>query len=202
MKITALTASLILMVQISSLAKEVTLYTYRHYKADTELYNKFTEKTGIKVNIVKSKADALFERLKSEGADCKADLLVTSDAARLTKAKDLGLLQLAESAKLFANVPECFRDEDNQWFGITVRARVIVYNKDKVKPGEITSYDDLTQASWHGRVIARSSSNIYNQSLLASMIANKGEKEALLWAIKLRKNMSRKPQRNMSYVRA
>ncbi|PQJ30033.1 extracellular solute-binding protein [Rubritalea profundi] len=194
MKNNIISIGLLAISSLSALANEVTLYTYRHYEADSALYEKFTQKTGIKVNIVKSKADALFERLKSEGSDCKSDLLVTSDAARLVKAKNLGLLQSVESSTLFTNVPANLRDEDNQWFGITVRARVIVYNKDKVKAGAITSYEDLTKPEWKGRVVARSSSNIYNQSLLASMVANKGSKEALLWALKLRKNMARKPQ--------
>ncbi len=186
--------SLLAISSLSTLASEVTLYTYRHYEADTKLYEKFTSDTGIKVNIVKSKADALLERLKSEGQDCPADLLITSDAARLVKAKDLNLLQQATSSTLEANVPDHLRDSHNQWFGITVRARVIAYNKSKVKAGEIKTYDDLTDPKWKGRIVARSSSNIYNQSLLASMIANKGNKSALLWALETRKNMARKPQ--------
>ena len=172
----------------------VNLYSYRHYEADTELYKKFTEKTGIKVNVVKSKADALLERLASESDSSKADLLITSDAARLVKAKKLGLLQSASSDDLLKQVPENLRDPENHWYGITVRARVIVYNKDKVKAGELKDYSDLTKPEWKGRVVARSSSNIYNQSLMAAMIANQGEKDALLWAMKVRKNMARKPQ--------
>lgn len=186
-----------LLTMVSSMlgaSETVNLYSYRHYEADTELYKKFTQKTGIQVNVVKSKADALLERLASEGEACKADLLITSDAARLVKAKSMGLLQSGVSDSLLKQVPVNLRDPQNHWYGITVRARVIVYNKDKVKADDISSYMDLAQPQWKGRVLARSSSNIYNQSLLASMIANQGEKQALLWALNVRKNMARKPQ--------
>lgn len=180
---------------ISSFAEEVVnVYSYRHYEADKVLYSKFTEETGIKVNVVKSKADALMDRLKAEGDRSPADLLITSDAARLVKAKDLDLLQSGSSELLNAQVPANLRDTDGQWYGITVRARVLAYAKDKVKAGELKNYSDLTKPEWKGRVIARSSSNIYNQSLLASMIANNGKKEATLWALKVRQNMARDPQ--------
>ena len=195
MKKTLFTALALGFTAVNSLAEDVVnVYSYRHYEADTELYKTFTEKTGIKVNIVKSKADALLERLKSEGKESTADLLVTSDAARLYKAKQLGLLQAGSSETLLKQVPANLRDEENNWFGITVRARVIAYAKDRVKAGDLRNYDDLAQATWKIRVVARSSSNIYNQSLLASMIANKDEKSALLWALKVRKNMARDPQ--------
>lgn len=174
--------------------EEVNLYSYRHYEADTALFDQFTEKTGIKVNVVKSKADALIERLQSEGSESPADLLVTSDAARLVKAKELGLLQAGGSELLSGQVPPHLRGSDKHWYGMTVRARVIVYAKGRVEEGQIKSYADLAKPEWKGRVLARSSSNIYNQSLLASMIANQGEKEALLWAMGVRKNMARDPQ--------
>lgn len=175
-------------------ASEVNVFSYRHYDADKTLYKKFTEETGIKVNIIKSKADALLQRLETEGDKSSADLLITSDAARLVKAKELGLLQSVKSEVLEKQVPANLRDSEGQWYGVTVRARVLAYAKDKVKAGELKSYMDLTKPEWKGRVVARSSSNIYNQSLLASFIANKGEKEAAAWALKVRKNMARDPQ--------
>lgn len=176
--------------------KLVTVFSYRHYESDTELYKKFTEQTGIKVEVVKSKADALFERLKSEGDKSQADLIITADAGRLIKAKADGLLQAGSSETLNKQVPSNLRDSADNWFGITVRSRIIAYAKDKVKAGEIKSYDDLAKPEWKGRVVVRSSSNIYNQSLLAAMIANKGAKDATLWAIGVRKNMARDPQGN------
>ncbi len=176
--------------------KLLTVFSYRHYESDTELYKKFTEQTGIKVEVVKSKADALFERLKSEGAKSKADLVITADAGRLIKAKAEGLLQAGGSETLHKQVPTNLRDSEDNWFGITVRSRIIAYSKDRVKADEIKSYADLAQPEWKGRVVARSSSNIYNQSLLAAMIANEGPKAATKWAIGVRKNMARNPQGN------
>ena len=179
----------------SSLAEEVVnLYSQRHYPADKEVFAKFTEKTGIKVNVVKANADELIERLKSEGKESPADILFTKDAARLFWASSEGPLQTVDSALLSKRVPSHLRDPNNQWFGLTQRARVIVYAKDRVKAGEIENYADLAKPQWKGRVVVRSASHIYNQSLLASMIAHDGEKKALLWAVKFRKNMARAPQ--------
>lgn len=170
------------------------IYSQRHYDADKKVFAMFTEKTGIKVNVVKGNADELVERIKSEGEKSPADILLTKDAARLYWADSQGLFQPVKSEKLAKQVPSHLRDQDNKWFGITQRARVIAYSKERVKPSELNSYDDLAKPEWEGRVVVRSSSNIYNQSLLASIIANKGEKEALVWAIKVRNNMARAPQ--------
>lgn len=172
----------------------VNLYTDRHYETDEELLKLFTEETGIKVNVVKGKSDELIERLAREGVDSQADLLVTADAGRLHRAKAQGLLKAATTDTLAANVPENLRDKDNQWWGLTVRARVIVYSKDRVNPSELSTYEDLTSAKWKGKVLVRPSENIYNQSLLASFIAINGEKKAKEWAAGLVKNMAREPQ--------
>lgn len=179
-----------------SLAAEnvVNLYSQRHYDADKEVFAKFTQQTGIKVNVVKGKADELIERLKAEGSKTPCDILLTKDAARLVWADTEGLLQPVTSDTLNKQVPAHLCDKDNKWYGLTQRARVLVYAKDRVKAGELKSYDDITKPEWKGRVVVRSSSNIYNQSLLASIIANKGEKAALVWALKVRNNMARKPQ--------
>ncbi len=175
-------------------AGEITLYTHRHYEADDTLFKAFTEESGIKVNVVKSGADQLMERLKQEGENSPADLLMTADAGRLHRAKEANLLQSADSALLKERIPAALRDPDGHWFGFTSRARVIVYAKDRVKPGDLSTYEDLADKKWRGRILARSSSNIYNQSLLASIIANHGEKEALAWARAVRGNMARPPQ--------
>lgn len=172
----------------------VNLYSQRHYDADKKVFAKFTEQTGIKVKVVKGKADELIQRLKSEGKKTPADILLTKDAARIVWADTEGLLQSVSSETLNKQVPKHLRDPEGKWYGITQRARVLIYAKDRVKPESLTSYDDLTKPAWKGKVVARSSANIYNQSLLSSIIANKGEKAALVWAIKVRQNMARKPQ--------
>lgn len=174
----------------------VNLYTDRHYDTDEELYNLFTEQTGIKVNVVKGKSDELIERLSMEGEDSEADLLITADAGRLHRAKTQDLLQEVSSEGLIANVPENLRDQENNWFGLTIRGRVIVYSKDRVDPLELSTYEDLTSEKWNGKVLIRSSSNIYNQSLLASFIAIHGEDKAKEWAQGIVKNMARDPQGN------
>lgn len=179
----------------ATLAEQVVnLYSQRHYPADKEVFELFTEQTGIKVNVVKAGADELIKRLESEGVNSPADLLLTKDAARLQWADSKGLYQPIDSDLLKKNVPEHLRDPEMKWFGFTQRARVLVYAKDRVKPDELQTYEDLTKPEWKGRIVARSSSNVYNQSLLAGMISTLSEKEALLWAIKVRQNMARKPQ--------
>ncbi|WP_179133928.1 Fe(3+) ABC transporter substrate-binding protein [Halobacillus massiliensis] len=175
-------------------AGEINLYTGRHYDTDQELYDQFTEETGIKVNVIEGKDDELIARMKREGKASEADLLITADAGRLHRAKTDDLLQPVESEVLNKNVPEKLRDEENEWFGLTKRARVIVYNKDTVNPDDIKTYDDLTKDEWQDKVLIRSSENIYNQSLLASMISLEGEEKAKEWAQGIVDNMARDPQ--------
>lgn len=176
--------------------KVINLYTDRHYDTDKKLYEMFEKETGIKVNVVEGKSDELIERLAREGQDTQADLLITADAGRLHRAKKQGLLQPVTSSVLEKNIPENFRDVDNQWFGLTMRARVIVYAKDRVKPSELSTYADLTNPKWKGKILVRSSSNIYNQSLLASFIELEGEEKAKQWAAGIVKNMARTPEGN------
>ncbi|GLY09378.1 Fe(3+) ABC transporter substrate-binding protein [Bacillus badius] len=173
--------------------KVVNVYTARHYEADDEVFKKFTEETGIKVNVVKGEAEELIERLKREGKSTEADLFVTVDGGVLSNAKKTGILQPVESETVEKNVPEKFRDQDNNWVGMSTRARVIVYSKDRVKPEELSTYEDLTSDKWKGKVLARSSTNMYNQSLLASFIELNGEKEAEKWASGIVKNFARQP---------
>lgn len=174
--------------------KIVNLYTDRHYESDDALYQKFTDQTGIKVNVVKGKSDELIERLKTEGADSEADLIVLADAGRLHQAKTSELLQPVTSDVLTANIPENFRDQDGQWFGMTKRARVIVYSKDRVNPADLSTYAALTDARWEKKVLIRSSENVYNQSLMASFISLNGEAAAKEWAAGIVKNMARDPE--------
>jgi iron(III) transport system substrate-binding protein len=174
----------------------VNLYTSRHYESDLELYKQFEEETGIKVNVVEGKGDELIERLNIEGENTEADLFITADAGNLHVASESELLQPVESDVLAANVPEKYRDVDNEWFGLTKRARVIVYAKDRVDPSELSTYEALTEPEWEGRVTVRESNNMYNISLLASFIELNGEDQALEWAEGIVNNMSRDPQGN------
>tara|TARA_B100000073_G_scaffold137955_2_gene113284 strand:+ start:106 stop:1059 length:954 start_codon:yes stop_codon:yes gene_type:complete len=175
---------------------DINVYTHRHYDSDKILFKKFTNLTGIKINVIKGSADQLIQRLQSEGENSPADVLLTVDAGRLVRAKNLGLLEPISSKKLLNNVPENMRDGENYWFGLSVRARVIVYAKDKIKTSELSTYEDLASSKWRGRIVVRSSNNIYNQSLLASIIESNGTKQALKWAKSVRNNMARKPRGN------
>ena len=156
-------------------AAEINVYSHRHYDSDAVLFEKFTKETGIKVNVVKGSADQLIQRLISEGKNSPADVLLTVDAGRLHRAKEAGILQPVKSKKLQQNVPPSMSDPDGHWYGMTVRARVIVYAKGRVKPTELSTYEDLASPKWRARIAVRSSSNIYNQSLLASLISHLGE---------------------------
>ncbi len=175
---------------------DINVYTHRHYDSDKKLFNKFTDLTGIKVNVIKGSADQLIQRLQSEGKKSPADVLLTVDAGRLVRAKELSLLQPVYSEKLMENVPKIMRDSENYWYGLTVRARAIIYAKDRVNKKELSTYEDLADSKWRGRIVARSSNNIYNQSLLSSLIEANGFESALQWAKSVRKNMSRKPRGN------
>ncbi len=172
---------------------EVNIYSHRHYDADKQLFKMFEDKTGVKVNVVKAKANELIKRLEKEGKNSPADLLITSDVARLHLAKEKNLLQKVDSAYLNTTIAPNLRDTDNNWFALTKRARVIVYNKDKVNPSELSTYEDLTKQKWNKRVLIRKSSNIYNQSLLASFISTLGEEKAKIWAKGIVENMARVP---------
>lgn len=172
----------------------VNVYTHRHYKADDELFSQFTKETGIKVNIVNASADELIQRLETEGEASKADVLITVDAGRLYRAQDKGLLQSVQSEVLNQNIGPKFREKDGYWYGMTYRARIIAYAKDRVNPEEIKNYEDLADPKWKGKVLIRSSENIYNQSLLASIIMADGEEGAKNWAEGMVANMARNPK--------
>lgn len=174
--------------------KVVNVYTHRHYKADDELFAKFTEETGIKVNIVNASADELIQRLETEGENSQADVLITVDAGRLYRAQSKNLLQPIKSKILDENIGMDFREKDGHWFGLTYRARIIAYAKDRVNPENLKNYEDLANPEWKGKILIRSSENIYNQSLLASIIVAEGEEEAKQWAAGVVANMARNPK--------
>ena len=175
-------------------AGEVNVYSSRHYKADRDLYKRFRAKTGIKVNVVQGKANTLFERLKREGRNSPADLLITVDAGNLARAQAAKLFQPVRSAIIDAAVPSAYREPAGHWVGLTMRARVIMYHKGRVKPSQLSTYESLANPKWKGRVLIRSSNNIYNQSLVASLIAANGADKTLAWAKALVGNMARKPK--------
>ena len=187
---------IILISMISFILADINIYTHRHYDSDKILFKKFTDMSGIKVNVIKGSADQLIQRLQSEGKNSPADILLTVDAGRLVRAKDMGLLEPVSSKILTKNIPEMMRDSENHWFGLSVRARVIAYAKNRIKAHELSTYEDLADPKWRGKIVVRSSNNIYNQSLLASLINKNGSKKALEWAKSVRKNMARKPRGN------
>ena len=172
----------------------VNVYSHRHYDTDQDLFERFTELTGIQVNVRTASADELITRLETEGADTEADLLVTVDAGRLQRAKERGLLAAVSSETLDTNVPGHLRDREGYWYGLTQRGRVIVYSKNRVSPEDLSTYEDLADPKWRGKILVRSSENIYNQSLLASIIAVHGDEEAERWAESVVQNMARTPQ--------
>lgn len=172
----------------------VNVYTARHYDVDSLLFEAFTKQTGIKVNEVKGTAEELVERLKREGASSEADLFITVDGGVLNYAKQNAVLQPIQSAAIDKNVPKQLRDKDNNWVGIATRARVIVYAKDRVKPEQLSTYEDLAGEKWKGKVLVRSSSSLYNQSLVASFIELNGEQKAEEWSKGIVANLARKPE--------
>jgi iron(III) transport system substrate-binding protein len=179
---------------VSEGSKSVNLYTDRHYDTDDALYQAFTDETGIAVNVVKGKSDELIERLKTEGTDTEADLFITADVGRLHRAKVSSLLQPVSSELLMSNIPENLRDSEGYWYGLTKRARVIVYARDRVKPEALSTYEDLTSPEWAGRVLVRGADSVYNQTLIASFIALHGPEAAKTWATGIVANLARTPK--------
>ncbi|MET0067834.1 MAG: Fe(3+) ABC transporter substrate-binding protein [Candidatus Thiodiazotropha sp.] len=161
---------------------EVNLYSARKENLIKPLLDRFTEQTGIQVNLVTGKADALLHRLKREGRNTPADLLLTTDAGRLHRARQAGVTQAVTSEVLESLIPSQYRDPAGHWFGLSLRARPILYVKQRVDPARLSSYEALTEAQWKGRICIRSSGNIYNQSLVASMIAANGAEATEMWA--------------------
>jgi len=180
---------------VTAHAGEVNVYSYRKPQLIDPMFEVFTEQTGIKVNSVFAKKGML-ERLKSEGRNSPADLVFTVDIGRLSDIQNAGLTQSVNSARFEANIPENYREPEGHWFGLTTRARIIVASKDRVQPGEIATYEQLTDAKWKGRVCTRSGKHPYMVALTASMIAHHGETEAKKWLAGLKGNLARKPQGN------
>ena len=193
-KIAILLVSTVVSVPVMAQEKVLNLYSSRHYQTDEALYSRFTQKTGIKIHRIEAPEDALIERLRNEGAASPADVLVTVDAGRLWRAEQAGLFQPARSTELERRIPAHLRHPDGLWYGFSTRARVIVFNRDALKPSDIRSYEDLAAPKWKGKLCMRSSSSIYNLSLAAAMIAHHGEQKTEDWARGVAANFARAPK--------
>lgn len=176
-------------------ASELNIYSHRQPFLIDPFLKAFTEKTGIETNVLYS-TKGLAQRLKAEGKNSPADVILTVDIGRLYIYRDLDLLSTVQSQKLEANIPEHLRSSDNTWFGLSKRSRIIVTSKERVAPGEITTVEDLADPKWEGRICVRPGSHVYNRALMASMIAAHGVEEAEKWAAGLVANLARRPQGN------
>jgi iron(III) transport system substrate-binding protein len=174
--------------------KVLNLYSSRHYQTDEALYSNFTKQTGIRINRIEAGEDALIERVRNEGARSPADVLITVDAGRLWRAEQLGFFQPVKSALLDARIPASLREPGGLWFGFSLRARLIAYNKANVKAAELPTYESLAEPKWKGRICMRSSTNVYNLSLMGAMIDHLGEAGAEKWAQAVRANLAHEPK--------
>lgn len=176
-------------------ANEVRLYSERHYDADKELFTQFTQQTGIAVKVLKASADELIARIQSERSNPQADLYLTKDAAALDRATKLNLLAPLKSKFVAEHVPESLRGKQNTWTALTMRGRVIVYAKDRIKDTDLPhNYLDLANKKYRGKLLIRSSNSKYNRSLLASILHNHGINEAMKWVKGVKDNLARPPQ--------
>lgn len=176
-------------------AAEVNVYSHRHYDSDKLLYERFEKLTGIKVNVIQAKANELIKRIESEGPNTSADIFLAADAGNLEQARTSNILMNGVTSPTIEKFsPKHLRGEDNSWFAITKRARIIVYSKDRVKKGEIKNYEDLESPKWKGKLLIRSSTNVYNQSLVSSMIESIGIEKTRQWVKGIAKNLARDPK--------
>ena len=176
--------------------EEVNVYSARHYDTDMALYEQFTERTGIKVNLIEGGSDALIERIVNEGEFSPADMLITVDAGRIWRAQEKGIFQAVDSTTMNERVPANLRSSDGFWYGLSKRARVIVFNKQRGLPIAVERYEDLANPALKGQVCMRTSSNIYNLSLMSALIEAAGETAAESWATGVVRNFARSPQGN------
>ena len=176
-------------------AQEVNVYSLRQEFLVEPLFEKFTEQTGVKVNVIFAEK-GLVERIKQEGANSPADILMTVDISRIQQAVDAGVTEAVSNDVINGNIPAHLRDPEGHWFALTQRGRAIYASKDRVAEGEITSYEDLAGPKWEGKICTRSGTHVYNVALFASMIAVHGEEKAKEWLEGLKNNLARKPQGN------
>ena len=191
----ATTALALIATTSPALAEEVNLYSYRQPELLAPLTEAFTEATGIDVNVA-FLDKGMVERLQAEGDRSPADLVFTVDISRLSAVVNAGLTQAVESDVLNENVPEQYRDPEGHWFGLTTRARIVYASKDRVDPSEVTSYEDLADPKWEGRICTRSGTHPYNVALVSAMLHHHGEEETKTWLEGVKSNLARKPQGN------
>ena len=180
--------------QSAAQAGTLNLYSARHYNTDEALYANFADLTGVKINRIDAEPDPLVERLRAEGDKSPCDVLITTDAGRIERARQMGLLQAISSKPLESAVPAHLRDPDGSWFGFSKRARVIMYGKAKVQPSEVPTYESLADPKWKGRLLVRTSAHIYNQSLTGSLLAALGPEKTEAWAKGIAVNLARAPR--------
>src|SRR5262245_45807976 len=180
----------------ASLSQEnvLNLYSSRHYDTDEALYTNFNKQTGIKINRIEGGEYPLIERVRNEGDKSPADVLITVDAGRLWRAEQMGLFQPVKSAVLDSRIPAAYRHPDGLWYGFSTRARIIAYNKAVVKPGDISSYEDLANPKWKGKICTRSAGHVYNLSLMSSLVNYNGEAKTEEWAKAVAGNLARSPK--------
>ncbi len=188
----SLTALALSTAALPALAQEINIYSQRQPELIQPLIDAYTAETGVTINIAHV-ANGMAERLQAEGARSPADLVLTVDIARLTQIVDADVVQPVDSAVLKANIPADMRDAGDRWFGLTARARIVYASKDRVQPGEVTTYEDLADPKWKGRICIRSGTNDYNIALLGAMIVHHDEAYAKQWAEGIKANLARKP---------
>ncbi len=193
-RLLGLAAAVILVAAGGAQAQEVNIYNARHYGTDQQLWDAFTKETGIAVNVVEANHDELIQRLEAEGANSPADIFITVDAGRLALAAEKNLFEPVKSPVLEADVPAHLRHPDGLWYGLAMRARVLVYDKERVNPADLSTYEDLADPKNAGKIVVRSSTNVYNLSLMGSIIAADGAEKAEAWAKGLVANMARPPE--------
>lgn len=194
MKLKLFFTTVVFLVVSLTAAAEVNVYSARKEALIKPLLERFEQETGIEVNLVTGDADALIKRLEIEGINSPADMLLTVDVARLYRAKEKGLLQPVDSDELNNIIPGTYRDDEGFWYGLSLRSRVIVYSESRVSGSELSTYESLADDKWHGRLCVRSSSNVYNQSLVASLVARHGVEATENWANELVDNFARPPR--------
>ena len=175
-------------------SNEINIYSQRHYNVDELQYANFEKKTGIKVNVVKANADELIQRMKNEGENSPADLFITVDVGKLWQASEMGLLQKFEDRDITKNISSELLDKNGYWIPVTYRSRIIVYSKERVSKDELSTYEDLANKKWKGRLLVRSSSNSYNQALMSSIVANLGSDLTTQWSDAVVSNFARDPK--------
>jgi iron(III) transport system substrate-binding protein len=190
----ALAAAAAFLLPAAAMAAEVNVYNSRHYGTDQQLWDSFTAATGIKVNVVEANHDELIQRLEAEGANSPADVLITADAGRLALVAGKDLFAPVTSDALASAIPAHLRHPDGLWHGLAMRARVLVYHRDRVDPAELSTYEALADPKFKGRVVARSGTNIYNLSLMGSILAADGAGKAEAWAKGIVANFARPPE--------